>query len=394
MKLILSLHTHRANVSGLFPVCILVSDHSSRKYHRIGKEMSREDFARMKKGIRLNEGLTQMYTFCTQALANFESVHIKREEERLAPIDLKNLDVLDKMAKRIEGLKAAGKKFKTHQTALSSLTRYCTFKSYNILKPALINHAFLDGWQLHINKSPTTHGMYLAELRTICNALDLQPYPFKKYVMPKGLGRKIALDNQEILNLWEYEGKEKTRHYLDYWFLQYFMNGMNLTDMFSLRWKDYKNGEINFTRKKTARKSPVLITVIVMPEIVELLGRLSVPGKATDYILPPFLDCPDPTTHEDKVGLMGELIRKYLRVAALEVGITKHMITYVARHSFATVMLRAGAPLAHISKSLGHKSLQTTQAYLGDLDKSVAIEFSTKLMPGRKAPLEAQLPTE
>ena len=46
-----------------------------------------------------------------------------------------------------------------------------------------------------------------------------------------------------------------------------------------------------------------------------------------------------------------------------------HISTYTARHSFATVLKRAGANIAYISESLGHKDLKTTENYLASFEK-------------------------
>jgi site-specific recombinase xerD len=44
------------------------------------------------------------------------------------------------------------------------------------------------------------------------------------------------------------------------------------------------------------------------------------------------------------------------------------LTTYVARHSFATVLKRSGVNVAIISEALGHTSLSTTQFYLDSFD--------------------------
>ncbi|MCI6050807.1 MAG: tyrosine-type recombinase/integrase [Phocaeicola plebeius] len=45
-------------------------------------------------------------------------------------------------------------------------------------------------------------------------------------------------------------------------------------------------------------------------------------------------------------------------------------ITYVARHTFATVLKRSGVNIAIISESLGHSDLSTTQIYLDSFENS------------------------
>ena len=48
----------------------------------------------------------------------------------------------------------------------------------------------------------------------------------------------------------------------------------------------------------------------------------------------------------------------------------EHLTTYVARHTFATVLKRSGVNIAIISESLGHSDLSTTQIYLDSFENS------------------------
>ena len=48
--------------------------------------------------------------------------------------------------------------------------------------------------------------------------------------------------------------------------------------------------------------------------------------------------------------------------------------TYTARHSFATVLKRAGANIAYISESLGHQDLRTTENYLARFEREERIK--------------------
>lgn len=54
--------------------------------------------------------------------------------------------------------------------------------------------------------------------------------------------------------------------------------------------------------------------------------------------------------------------------------------TYVARHSFATILKRGGAPIEYISESLGHSNVMTTESYLGSFGSDSREKFAKILV--------------
>lgn len=65
---------------------------------------------------------------------------------------------------------------------------------------------------------------------------------------------------------------------------------------------------------------------------------------------------------------MGGQINKELKVLADELEIDANLTTYVARHTFATVLRRSNVDIGIISEALGHTELSTTQIYLDSFD--------------------------
>ncbi|MCL2312422.1 MAG: tyrosine-type recombinase/integrase, partial [Firmicutes bacterium] len=61
---------------------------------------------------------------------------------------------------------------------------------------------------------------------------------------------------------------------------------------------------------------------------------------------------------------------RYLKMIGEHLKFPISLTTYVARHTFATVLKRSGVNIAIISESLGHSDLATTQIYLDSFENS------------------------
>ena len=64
-----------------------------------------------------------------------------------------------------------------------------------------------------------------------------------------------------------------------------------------------------------------------------------------------------------------------LKKAAARAGVTQKLTPHTLRHSFATHLLRGGAPLRHVQELLGHASIATTQVYTHLTDSQVREAF-------------------
>ena len=64
-----------------------------------------------------------------------------------------------------------------------------------------------------------------------------------------------------------------------------------------------------------------------------------------------------------------------LRGRSMQAGIGKKLTPHTLRHSFATHLLRGGAPLRHVQELLGHASITTTQIYTHLTSEHVRSEY-------------------
>ena len=104
----------------------------------------------------------------------------------------------------------------------------------------------------------------------------------------------------------------------------------------------------------------------------EIIDKYRTDQVAEDYIFP-ILDRHRHTTERqilDRVKKALRHVNRRLHELSVEIGLHTPLTTYVARHTYATVLKRSGVSVALISESLGHSDLSPTQIYLDSFENS------------------------
>lgn len=233
-------------------------------------------------------------------------------------------------------------------------------------------------------KKQTTIAIHQRHLRAILNEARRQgivkeaQYPFGRgrFEIQEGEGRKMALTLGQIGQIARYDdGSEATAKYRDYWLFLYLCNGINVADFVRLRYRDIVNGEICFVRQKTARTTRTRkeIRVVVTDRMLAIIDRWGNPPAPDRFIFPVLDGSEDAMRQKLKTQYFTRAVNKRMATIGEALGIG-NISTYTARHSFATVLKRAGANIAYISESLGHNDLKTTENYLASFEREERVK--------------------
>ena len=209
-------------------------------------------------------------------------------------------------------------------------------------------------------------------LRTIYNyaiqedMVKAEHYPFKKYKVSK-LNQetaKRALSKEDINRVLQYQTDNIfMRLPIDLFAFTYYMGGINFVDIANLTQKNIIDNRLVYKRSKTGK----LIKLPLVPQAVELIKKYH--SKNNPYLFPIFSN--RHTTEQEKANRLHKVITKVnkrLKQIGEELGIPIPITTYVARHSQATIMKKAGISTAIIGQIMGHSSERVTQVYLDSFD--------------------------
>ena len=245
-----------------------------------------------------------------------------------------------------------------------------------------------EQWLRSNGLAENTIGIRFRTLRRIYNiALERklvkpEDYPFKSF----GVSRlhqntpKRAVNKDCIRKILNYPTEDK-RYYcslaIDLFKFSYFMGGINFADMAYLTGRNIMDGRLVYSRRKTKK-------IINLPLQQDALDVLNKYRSESDYLFPIFL--PYHKTEQQRRNRLHKVITKVndalkdIGKEGKELSIPIDLTTYVARHSYATVLKRSGVSTAIISESLGHSSEKVTQIYLDSFENSQIDEAMKNLL--------------
>jgi len=205
-------------------------------------------------------------------------------------------------------------------------------------------------------------------------------YPFNEFKICKfdTSTKKRAISKEDITKIRSVNLSDLKQVFArDIFMFTYWCGGINFVDIANLKANNIIEGRVSYVRHKTHN----LITLQLLPEAKLILERYS-QDRANNYLFP-ILDVNiHKTTKQKQMRAHSILyqIDKRLKDIAELAKVNTLITTYVARHSFATVLKKSGVNVSLISEALGHSDLTTTQIYLDSFDNKQMDEALKNLL--------------
>lgn len=277
------------------------------------------------------------------------------------------------------------------------LNSYNTLRNFN--KGKKLNYTFshidvsfckkFEDWMRSKGNRDTTLSYQFRTLRATYNkAIEAkivarEKNPFIEYKLSHFNTKTIkrALSKNDILKIINANctGQSKLRQLThDLFSFSYLCGGISFVDIANLTRQNIVEDRLIYQRQKTHGN----INLLLSKEASTIIAKYSTYQQEAEYLFP-ILHCKrhiTPMQKSNRVHKICHQVNTELRAFAKELGITAEVTTYVARHSFATILKKSGVNIGIISQALGHQDIKTTQIYLSKFDNE-QVDDAMKNLP-------------
>lgn len=250
-----------------------------------------------------------------------------------------------------------------------------------------IDIPFLRRYETWLRKrglAENTIGIRFRTLRAVYNLaieqnlVKAESYPFKKYKVSHLQEETVkrSLSKHDIERILAYKSANRYMRFpIDLFAFTYYCGGINFIDIANLTQANIMEDKLIYKRHKTGK----LIKIPLQPQAIELIKKYH--SKESPYIFPILSDFHKTEIQKaNRIHKVITKINKRLKEIGEELNLPITLTTYVARHSQATVMKKAGVSTAVIREIMGHSSERVTQIYLDSFDNEQIDEAMKNLL--------------
>lgn len=372
--------------NGEHPLMVCVCKGGKRKYQSLGISIKTEQW-----DFKTNLPKTQCPNRERIILLMNEKIYeIRRAalDKRIAGKDFTATTLLESTSSNVGQHKTVGEYYLTYIQNLKkerriryagmlevSYNSFIKFNKHLDIPFSDIDVAWLKKYELWMkgqNLSVSTISTRIRHLRAVFNmaiaehAIKNDCYPFRSYKVSR-LSRQIpkrAIEKKDVMRIMNYQGKSEMECLaIDVFTFSYLTAGINFIDISKLKHSNIVESHLIYNREKTKK----LINVPLQVKALEIIAKYQ--NDKSPYLFPILSPL-----HKTDVQIANRLhkvlakINKHLKEIGEKLQLPIPLTTYVARHSYATVLKRAGVSTSIISESLGHSSEKVTQIYLDSFD--------------------------
>lgn len=399
------LYTYKVLSNGKSPLVIRLTQNKKRKYVRLNITLSPEYWDSKRDKLKsscpnkeyVENIITEKLSKYQKQVLEFQSIgkdySLNQLIEAVEGKPQKNITVCDYLNSVIENLTKENRIGNaTHYQALyNSLER---FTKINQLQFVDIDVPFLNKYETHLRSIGNKNNSISIKMRTLKavynkavkdNIVKKDYYPFNEYnvsklkdstpkrsILKEDIQKIISLDVQTISK----RPQSLLQFSKDLFLFSYLGCGINMVDMAHLKRSNIVSNRIVYKRHKTGKQ----ISFLLQPYALEIIQRYE--NSNNDYIFPILDDSIHATAEQQfrRIKKVTYVANKNLKKIGESINLSIPLTTYVARHSFATILKRSGINVAIISEALGHSDLKTTQIYLDSFENSQIDEAMKNLL--------------
>lgn len=280
--------------------------------------------------------------------------------------------------------KTAAKRDGTAKTYRDSLASFSSFRNgkditFDDLNEDIINQ--YEAWMKNKGLKRNSSSCHLRTFKTLylkavelglTDDRDIFRHVFTGFATTTK--RAISIDAIKAIRKLNLENNPALAFARDMFMLSLYLQGMAFVDIAYLKKSDIRNGQLQYSRKKTGQALTISWEK-PMQEIVDAYSHLT---KDTPYLLPIITkqDGTERKQYEKAEHNVNRNLKKIGEMAGLHIPLT----TYVARHSWASIMRDMGNDITVVGKGLGHSDIKTTQIYLSTIDNSTVMKANKRFL--------------
>lgn len=378
-KLTIILDTRKANIKGLFPIKLRISNNNTSTTISTGCFCSPNNFTGKAEqaisksvpfSIENNTKIKQIYLDYANAINDLEregkALHATAAtiKDRVENIRNKETEKETTFTSEMVAYIAMCDKPKTAYGYSYANERIHEFFGKKTIYFDELTFTMLDKfdrWMSGKGLAINTRGVVFRNIRTVFNyaikadKVSYSLYPFNKFKIKKAKKEKDFLTTEQIHQIANLQLKgQRLNQARDFFMLSFYLCGVNPTDLYTMHAP--VRGKISFIRKKIEHKEPDAVHFTLPQKALDIINLY----KGEKHLLH-FVEKHEYATFKSRIG-------KDLKVIGEMIG--KHIYLYMARYSWATIADSCGISHDVISKALGHTDSSTAERYYISYDWS------------------------